>query len=148
MNLMGTCPAATHAHETKTLPKQETDADYSCKAMVCQMYQYMPSVCVTLQAWPWLLLAPDCPRTRHWSQSDEGRPCYSYYYTTHNITGQRCCSWQPFRQNCTQKSEHKFISFCITFLKILDYITHFHIFQCVIFWKITSILNSLPSIFL
>ena len=29
MNLMGTSPAATHAHETKTLPKQETDADYS-----------------------------------------------------------------------------------------------------------------------
>ena len=48
MNLMGTCPAATLAHETKTLPKQETDADYSCKAMVCQRYEYMPSVCVTL----------------------------------------------------------------------------------------------------
>ena len=99
---------------------------------------------VSVWPWPWLLLAPDYPRTPHWSHSDEGRPCYSYYYTTHNITGQRCCSWQPFRQNCTQKSEHKFISFCIT-LTIFIFSTPF---KCVIFWKITSILNSLPSIFL
>ena len=125
MNLMGTCPAATDAHETKTLPKQETDADYSsiiCKAMVCPGYEYMPSVCPALcdpgPGYCWPQIAPAAGGTpAHCSQSDEGRACYSYYYTTHNITGQRCCSWQQFRQNCPQKSEHKFISFCMVHRK-------------------------------
>ena len=94
--------------------------------------------------WPQIAPAPGTG-----PQSDEGRPCYSYYYTTHHITGQRCCSWQPFRQNCTQKSEHKFILFCMVYRKVKVSISIFSTpFKCVIFWKITSILNSLPSIFL
>ena len=116
MNLMGTSPAATHAHETKTLPKQETDADYSyarlwfARGISTCLVSALP-LCDPGRGYCWPQIAP-APGTG--PQSDEGRPCYSYYYTTHHITGQRCCSWQPFRQNCTQKSEHKFILFCIT----------------------------------
>ena len=102
------------------------------------------ALCDPDRGYCWPQIAPAPGTLAHWSQSDEGTPCYSYYYTTHHITGQRCCSWQPFRQNCTQKSEHKFILFCIT-LTIFIFSTPF---KCVIFWKITSILNSLPSIFL
>ena len=84
----------------------------------CLMPSVCPALCDPGPGYCWPQIAPAAGGTpAHCSLSDEGRACYSYYYTTHNITGQRCCSWQQFRQNCPQKSEHKFISFCMVHRK-------------------------------